>query len=212
MFRPHTSLTVPCPAPPVLDGERCAAWEACATAPRMLRDPIRCTRLLPTASTAPRGCKREGAAADVSCTLNNRMLVLFQTPAVPFATSISAAKTKPQRSDSYHPSDKGDHSNKWTLMGEGSIPRTSVSRMTFSASAVSYALLEALEGDCIGDLWASDGRPSSVSESSSSPMAKALSSSGTLPRVGVRDTVGLLKLSMEAVRERSSEPSLRCWF
>ena len=33
------------------------------------------------------------------------MLVLFQTPAVPLATSISAAKMKPQRSDSYQPSD-----------------------------------------------------------------------------------------------------------
>ena len=42
--------------------------------------------------------------------------------------------------------------------------------------ALLEALLEALEGDCIGDLCVSDGRASSASESSSSPIAKALSS------------------------------------
>jgi hypothetical protein len=70
------------------------------------------------------------------------MLVLFHTPAVPFATSISAAKTHPHSSDSYQPRDKGDHSKRCTLIGEGSIPRTSVSRIVFSAAAVSLELPE----------------------------------------------------------------------
>src|SRR5262245_48021090 len=80
---------------------------------------------------------REGAWAAPSWTLNSLMLVLFQTPAVPFETSISPAKMKLHRSDSYQPRDSGDHSNEWTLIGEGSMPRTSVSRIFFSAAAVS---------------------------------------------------------------------------
>ena len=71
------------------------------------------------------------------------------------------------------------------------------------------ALLEAPDGDCTGDRGGSGVRGSSASESSSSPMAKALSSSGTLPNVGVRDTVGLRKLSIDAVLWSSSPPSLR---
>jgi hypothetical protein len=73
------------------------------------------------------------------------------------------------------------------------------------------ALLEAPECDCIGECSGSDGCCSSASESSSSPMAKALLSSGTLPKVGVRETVGLLTLSIELVLCRSA-PSLRNWF
>jgi hypothetical protein len=68
------------------------------------------------------------------------MLVLFQTPAVPLATSISCAKTKPQSNDSYHPRDKGDHSKRCTLIAVGSMPRTSVSRIVVSAAAVSLEL------------------------------------------------------------------------
>ena len=53
------------------------------------------------------------------------------------------------------------------------------------------ALLEAPDCDGTGDLDGSEGRASSASESSSSsPIAKALSSSGTFPKVGVRATVG----------------------
>ena len=75
------------------------------------------------------------------------------------------------------------------------------------------ALLEAPDCDGTGDLDGSEGRASSASESSSSsPIAKALSSSGTFPKVGVRATVGLRRLSIELVRVRSSPPSLRCWF
>lgn len=130
----YTSRIVFAPALPVLVGARCVAG---AAAPRRLRLPIRCTRLLPTASTAPRGEISEGVCAAPSWTLNSLMLVLFQTPAVPFATTISAANTNPQSSDSYHPRDKGDHSKRCTLIGEGSIPRISVSRIVVNAAAVS---------------------------------------------------------------------------
>lgn len=65
------------------------------------------------------------------------MLVLFHTPAVPFETTISPAKTKLQSSDSYQPRDRGDHSNKWTLIGEGSMPRTSLPCIASKAAAVS---------------------------------------------------------------------------
>jgi hypothetical protein len=71
------------------------------------------------------------------------------------------------------------------------------------------ALLEAPEGECGGSV----GCGSSASESSSSsPMANALFSSGTLPSVGVREIVGLLRLSMEFVLWASPVPSLRSWF
>jgi hypothetical protein len=72
------------------------------------------------------------------------------------------------------------------------------------------ALLEAPEVDCIGDCGTSAEGVSSASESSSSPIANALFSSGTLPSVGVRETVGLLILSSEFVLCRSA-PSLRNW-
>lgn len=54
------------------------------------------------------------------------MAVPFQTPTVPGValaadpTTISLANTKPQRSDSYQPSERGDHSNICTRMGDGS--------------------------------------------------------------------------------------------
>ena len=47
---------------------------------------------------------------------------------------------------------------------------------------------------------------SSLSESSSSPMAKAPSSSGTLLRVGVRTTCGLLVLSAAPVCDTRFRP------
>lgn len=59
----YTSRIVGVPAVPPLDGERCAAWPA---TPRRLSDPIRCTRLLPTASTAPLGCSSEGVVTAAS--------------------------------------------------------------------------------------------------------------------------------------------------
>jgi hypothetical protein len=55
---------------------------------------------------------------------NSLITVPFQTPAVPFETSISLANMKPQRRDSYQPIDNGDHSKRCTLIGEGSMPRT----------------------------------------------------------------------------------------
>jgi hypothetical protein len=51
------------------------------------------------------------------------MIVPFQTPAVPLDTSNSLVKTNPQTSDSYQPSDSGDHSKRWTLIVDGSMPR-----------------------------------------------------------------------------------------
>jgi hypothetical protein len=73
------------------------------------------------------------------------------------------------------------------------------------------AVLEAPETECIGDCGTSAEGVSSASESSSSPIANALFSSGTLPSVGVRETVGLLMLSSEFVLWRSAVPSLRNW-
>lgn len=75
------------------------------------------------------------------------------------------------------------------------------------------AAREALDGDCIGDCGGSVDGGTSASESSSSsssPIANALFSSGTLPKVGVRETVGLLILSIEFVLWRSAVPSFRC--
>jgi hypothetical protein len=73
--------------------------------------------------------------------LNSRILVLFQTPAVPLLTVISPAKTKPQRRDSYQPRERGDHSKEWTRMGLGSMLRTSVARMVARADWVSVGAL-----------------------------------------------------------------------
>ncbi|KAL8831460.1 MAG: hypothetical protein Q9170_005275 [Blastenia crenularia] len=83
--------------------------------------PIRWTRLLPTASTAPIGFIKLGPLAAVCSTLNKRILVPFQTPTVPFCTTISEAKMKPQSSDSYQPSASGVQENKCIRGGEGSI-------------------------------------------------------------------------------------------
>jgi hypothetical protein len=76
------------------------------------------------------------------------------------------------------------------------------------------ALLEAPDWGCSGDpgiggCWFSSA---SESSSSSSPMAKALFSSGTSLKVGVRAKVGLRRLSIELFLEISSPTSLRCWF
>ena len=67
------------------------------------------------------------------------------------------------------------------------------------------ALLDAPEGDCKGDCGVGAPCCSSLSDSSSSPIAKAPFSSGTLLKVGVRDRVGLLTLSIESAR-RGSPP------
>lgn len=91
------------------------------------------------------------------------------------------------------------------------MPRTCVGTDSSMEEAIDAAR-EALGCDCTGDCGESSVCGSSASESSSSPIAKALFSSGTLPRVGVRETVGLLRLSMEPVRWRSFEFSLRSWF
>ena len=93
--------------------------------------PIRCTMLLPTASTAPRGAMSVGPAAAVSCTRKSLIAVPFQTPTVPLATCISDVKMNPQSRDSYHPNDTGDHSKRWTRIGDGSIPCTSAERMVW---------------------------------------------------------------------------------
>lgn len=61
------------------------------------------------------------------------------------------------------------------------------------------ALLEAPPVDCNGDRGGAGCWLSSASESSSSPIVNALFSSGTLLKVGVRETVGLLKLSIESL-------------
>lgn len=62
------------------------------------------------------------------------------------------------------------------------------------------ALLDAPEGDWRGDCGTVALSCSSLSDSSSSPIANALFSSGTLLKVGVRDRVGLLTLSIESAR------------
>lgn len=73
------------------------------------------------------------------------MLVLFHTPAVPFATTISLANTKPQSSDSYQPRLRVDHSKRCTRIGEGSMAGISVVFMTFRAVVVS--VLEERRGE-----------------------------------------------------------------
>ena len=100
--------------------------ESCVLVRRRLRFPMRWTRLLPTASTAPLGASSVGPCVAASCTLNRRMPVPFQTPTVPgvapdaVPTTISLEKINPQSRDSYHPIDSADHSKEWTRMGEGS--------------------------------------------------------------------------------------------
>jgi hypothetical protein len=78
--------------------------------------------------------------------------------------------------------------------------------------ALLEAPLDAPDTECTGDRGTWGALSSSASESSSSPMANALFSSGTLPNVGVRATVGLRTLSIESARCRSDPPSLRSWF
>lgn len=93
---------------------------------RRLRLPIRCTRLLPTASTAPLGARSVGPWAAASWTLNSLIPVPFQTPTVPgvapdaVPTTISLEKMNPQRRDSYQPIERADHSKVCTRTGEGS--------------------------------------------------------------------------------------------
>jgi len=70
-----------------------------------------------------------GPWAAVSWTLKSLIAVPFQTPTVPGVdpdaepTTISLAKMKPHRRDSYHPRDSGDHSNRWTRIGDASESR-----------------------------------------------------------------------------------------
>ena len=65
------------------------------------------------------------------------MLVLFHTPAVPLATTISLANTKPQSRDSYQPRLRVDHSNKCTRIGDGSIEGMLVDLIVSRAELVS---------------------------------------------------------------------------
>lgn len=87
---------------------------------------MRCTRLLPTASTAPFGASNVGPCAAASCTLNSLTTVPFQTPTVPGVapeadpTTISLEKINPQSKDSYQPIERADHSNECTRGAEGS--------------------------------------------------------------------------------------------
>jgi hypothetical protein len=69
------------------------------------------------------------------------MDVLFHTPAVPLATTISLANTKPQSRDSYQPRLSVDHSNRCTRIGDGSMPETVVDWMAARAAAVVVASL-----------------------------------------------------------------------
>lgn len=93
---------------------------------RRLRFPIRCTRLLPTASTAPLGASNVGPWAAASWTLNSLIAVPFHTPTVPGVapdadpTTISLEKMNPQSKDSYQPIERADHSNECTRTGAGS--------------------------------------------------------------------------------------------
>jgi hypothetical protein len=53
-------------------------------------------------------------------TVNNLIPEAFQIPALPLDIWLSEEKMKPQSSDSYQPRANGDHSKRWTLIGEGS--------------------------------------------------------------------------------------------
>lgn len=67
------------------------------------------------------------------------MAVPVHTPAAePLETSNSEVKMKPQRSDSYQPSDRADHSNRCTRTGEGSMPFGLAFRMTDKVAAMSW--------------------------------------------------------------------------
>jgi hypothetical protein len=83
------------------------------------------------------------------------------------------------------------------------------SSMDDAIDALLEAPLDAPDTEWTGDRGAWGGLFSSASESSSSPIVNALFSSGTLPNVGVRATVGLRTLSIESARCRSAPPSLR---
>ena len=89
--------------------------------------------LLPTASTAPPGFIRLGPRAASFSTLKSRMFVPFHTPTAPPLppprattpppppTCISARHTSDHSSDSYQPSESGDHSKLWMRGGAGSM-------------------------------------------------------------------------------------------
>ena len=106
---PPVAASAPLPPPLTL---------AAVPVPRLLT-PL--TNRLPTASTAPIGFIRLGPLAVSLSTRNNRTLVPFQTPTVPFCTTISEAKIKPQRRDSYQPRLMVVHSKECTRGGEASI-------------------------------------------------------------------------------------------
>lgn len=96
-------------------------WSVWAPVPLKFIVPIRWTRLLPTASTAPRGSSSDGVWEAISWTLKSRIWVPFQTPAVPLGISISLANTNPHKRDSYHPRASEDHSKRCTRTGDCSI-------------------------------------------------------------------------------------------
>lgn len=123
---------------------------------------MRCTKLLPTASTAPFGANSVGPCAAVSWTLKSLMAVPFQTPTVPGVgldadpTTISLAKIKPQSKDSYQPRASADHSKACTRTGDGSDSRVWI----FGSSAKVGRLLirvlaSGLDDDCkaLSEIW-----------------------------------------------------------
>ena len=65
---------------------------------------------------------RLGPVAATVSTLKSRTAVPFQTPTVPFCTTISEAKMKPQSRDSYQPRESDVHSKRWVRGGLGSRP------------------------------------------------------------------------------------------
>ena len=79
---------------------------------------------------------RLGPLAASFSTRNRRIAVLFQIPIVPFWTAISEAKMKLQRSDSYQPKERVDHSKRWIRGGEGSMPAGRI------LGGVSFGVLE----------------------------------------------------------------------
>lgn len=69
-------------------------------------------------------------------------------------TSISLEKMKPHRRDSYQPNASADHSNEWTLMGDGSVSRA---RMLGSSAKVGRLLIRVLASGLVDDCKAASG-------------------------------------------------------
>lgn len=76
-------------------------------------------------------------------------------------TSISLEKMKPQRSDSYQPKARADHSKEWTLMGDGSARRA---RMLGSSAKVGRLLIRVLASGFEDDCKAASGMCGNIDE------------------------------------------------